>query len=276
MTVTDTDIWTAIATGTGCGLVIVDGAGLIEYWSPQLEEVSGLTAAETVGKLWAELLPDDNSSAAESSDVAGSGLVDTAPVFSHVVFHSVGDEGGESGKKVGVLRLSPQYVDNGEGFPFAVETASGIPSRRAMFELVQSQLACQNRYQTPFSLIFLRIKNYHTFADAIGTESWEKTNRTVFDQLSAITRMADSVGLYDEATFWMILVNSAPEGTKVTAEKIKLLANAMRLDSLDLFLSVAVSGVMARPDEDGEALVQRGLLLLQKALDSSSGMVVEK
>ena len=270
MTVADTDIWAAIATGTGCGLVIIDDAGLIEYWSPQLEEVSDFKATEVIGKPWSDIVP-----ALDSAATANKGpvyLVDKAPVLSHVAFYPVGN----GAKKVGVLRLSTQYVDYGEGFPFAAETASGIPSRRAMYELVQSQLACQDRYQTPFSLIFLRIKNYHTFAEALGTESWEKTNRTVFDQLSAITRMADSVGLYDEATFWMILINSAPDGTKVTAEKIKLLANAMKLDSLDLFLSVAVAGVMARPGEDSETLIQRGLSMLHKSLDSASGLMVEK
>ena len=269
MSVADSDVWTAIATGTGCGLVIIDDADMIEYMSPQLAEVSGVEADQVVGKPWSELVPE--ADAAKTDDV-GAGLIDAAPVLARVSFYPAGD----SGRRVGVLRLSTQYVDYGEGFPFAVETAAGIPSRRALFEQVQSQLACQDRYKTPFSLIFLRIKNYSTFIEALGTESWENTNRAVFDQLNAITRMADSVGLYDEATFWMILINSAPEGTKVTAEKIKLLAGAMKIDALDLFLSVAVAGVMARPGEDSETLIQRGLVKLNKALDATSGMVVEE
>jgi GGDEF domain-containing protein len=273
MSGTETAVWTAIATGTGCGLVFIDDAGLIEYMSPQLAEVSGVEADQIVGKSWAELVKP--AGAAETDD-AGAGLIDAAPVLARVTFYPVGSAADNSGRRVGVLRLSTQYVDYGEGFPFAVETAAGIPSRRALFELIQSQLACQDRYKTPFSLIFLRIKNYSTFIEALGTESWENTNRAVFDQLNAITRMADSVGLYDEATFWMILVNSAPEGTKVTAEKIKLLAGAMKIDALDLFLSVAVAGVMARPGEDSETLIQRGLVKLNKALDATSGMVVEE
>ncbi len=263
------DILTAVAVGTGCGLVMLDEAGLVEYLSPQLEEVSGVKADQVIGRPWSELVPEVTDTCDED---AGAGLIDSAPVLSKVTFYPVCGRAG----KVGVLRLVTQYVDHGEGFPFAVETAAGIPSRRAMYELVQSQLACQDRYQTPFSLIFLRIKNYSTFIEALGTESWENTNRAVFDQLNSITRMADSVGLYDEATFWMILVNSAPEGTKVTAEKIKLLAGAMRIDALDLFLSVAVAGVMARSGEDSESLVQRGMLKLHKALDATSGMVVEE
>ncbi len=275
MSGTETDIWTAIATGTGCGLVIIDDAGLIEYMSSELAEVSGVKAEQVVGKPWSDLVPAADTAIVDGDD-SGVGLIDTTPVLAKVNFYPVGSEVDNSGRRVGVLRLSSQYVDYGEVFPFAVETASGIPSRRAMFELVESQLACQNRYQTPFSLIFLRIKNYRTFIEALGTEGWENTNRAVYDQLDSITRMADSVGLYDEATFWMILINSAPEGTKVTAEKIKLLAGAMKIDALDLFLSVAVAGVMGRPEEDSEALVQRGLVKLDKALDATSGMVVEE
>jgi len=277
MTVADKDILAAIAAGTGCGLVIVDDAGLIEYWSPQLEVVSGLPADQAVGQTWSGLLLPSGFSESGDDYENGGDMVDAETALSGIAFYPEdADTEGSGGRRVGVLRLTSQYVDNVEGFPFAVETAVGIPSRRAMFELVQSQIACRDRYQTPFSLLFLRIKNYQTFVEVLGSEVWESTNRAIYDQLSSIIRMADSVGLYDESTFWVVLANSSLDGTKVAAEKIKRLGSAMKVDSLDLFLSVAVAGVVAHPGDNCDIMVQRGLAQIEKALKSSSGLVVSK
>jgi hypothetical protein len=88
--------------------------------------------------------------------------------------------------------------------------------------------------------------------------------------------MADSVGLYDEATFWVILANSDFEGARVTADKIKHLTKAMKLERLNLAFSVSVAGVMARSGEDHETMVQRGLSLLDGVVVSSLSLAVEE
>jgi len=275
MTVADKDILAAIAAGTGCGLVIVDGAGLIEYWSPQLEVVSGLPADQAVGQSWSGLLLPSGFSEPGADDVVASDMVDAETALSGIAFFPADPDAEESGgRRVGILRMTSQYVNNVEGFPFAVETAVGIPSRRAMFELVQSQIACRDRYQTPFALLFLRIKNFQTFVEVLGSDAWEITNRAIYDQLSSIIRMADSVGLYDESTFWVVLANSALDGAKVAADKIKRLGSTMKVDALDLFLSVAVAGVVAHPGDNCDIMVQRGLAQIEKALKSASGLVV--
>ena len=275
MAAVETDLLAAIAVGTGCGLVILDENDQVEYWSPQLEEVCGLAADQIIGQPWSELVFPCGFIGAEELDGCGPSLVDAATALPGMVFYPVGDNLGKVARRVGVLRLTSHFVTDSEGFPFAAENAAGIPSQRAMFELLQRQLAYQNRYQTPFSLLFLRVKNYHTFVEVLGDENWEITNRAVYDQLSAIVRMADSVGLYDDATFWMVLANSALEGTLVVAEKIKRLAGSMKVDAIGVFLSVAVGGVVACEGEKSEELVQRGLVEIEKALKLPAGISVE-
>lgn len=275
MVAVETDLLAAIAVGTGCGLVILDENGLVEYWSPQLEEVCGLAADQIIGQPWSELVLPCGFIGAEGLDGCGPGLVDAVTALPGIAFYPVEDSLGKAGRRVGVLRLTSHFVSDNEGFPFAAENAAGIPSRRAMFELLQRQLAYQNRYQIPFSLLFLRVKNFHTFVEVLGADNWEITNRAVYDQLSAIVRMADSVGFYDDATFWMVLANSPPEGTLVVAEKIKHLVSSMKVDVVDVSLSVAVGGVVAYEGEKGEELVQRGLVEIEKALELSAGISVE-
>ncbi|MCK5680539.1 diguanylate cyclase [bacterium] len=275
MATVETDILAAIAAGTGCGLVILDKDGVVEYWSPQLEEVYGLPADQIIGQPWSELVLPCGFIGGEELDGGDPGLVEAETALSGIIFYPVEDKLDKAVRRVGVLRLTSHFVTDSEGFPFASENAAGIPSQRAMFELLQRQLAYQNRYQTPFSLLFLRVKNFHAFVEVLGPENWEITNRAVYDQLSAIVRMADSVGLYDDATFWMVLANSALDGTRVVAEKIKRLASSMKVDAIDIYLSVAVGGVVACEGEKGEELVQRGLLEIDKALKLSAAISVE-
>ena len=274
MATVEIDILSVIAAGTGCGLVVLDEAGLVEYWSPQLEEVSGLTADQVIGQSWSELVLPCGYAGAEGSDDCELGLFDAATVLPGIVFYPVGDNPAKPGRRVGVLRLPLEFTHS-ESLPFAAENAAGISSQRAMFGLLQRQFAYQSRYQTPFSLLFLRMKNFSTFIEVLGEDNWEITSRAVYDQLSAIVRMADSVGLYDEATFWMVLANSSREGTLVVAEKIKRLASSMKVDAIDVFLSVAVGGVVACGGEKSEELVQRGLDEVEKALKLSSCISVE-
>ena len=82
----DIDVLAAVAVGTGCGLVVLDEAGLIKYLSPQLEEVSGVQADQVVGKPWSELVPEILETGDED---AGAGLIDPAPVLSKVTFYPV-------------------------------------------------------------------------------------------------------------------------------------------------------------------------------------------
>ena len=266
------NILTAIAAGTGCGLVILDEDGLVEYWSPQLEDISGLAADQVIGQLWSGLLLPHSFSGADSYE---ADFTDAATTFPGIAFYPVDHDQGQSGRRVGVLRLTSHFTSDNDDFPFAVENALGIPSQRALYELLQRQLAYQSRYSTPFSLLFLRMKNMRTFVEVLGVENWEITNRAVYDQLSAIVRMADSVGLYDDATFWMVLANSDLEGTSVVAEKVKRLASSMNVDAIDVFLSVAVGAVVAHKDEQSEDLVQRGFVEIEKALKLLSGVSVE-
>jgi diguanylate cyclase (GGDEF)-like protein len=269
------DILAVIATETGCGLVVLDEDGLVEYWSPQLEEVSGLRADQAVGQLWSELSLPSGVAGSEGPDDCGFGLADVAIVLSGMVFYPVGDNPAKPGRRVGVLRQPSHVVINSEDLPFVVENGAGIPSRKAMFGLLQHQLIYQSRYQTPFALLFLRMKNFSTFVEILGVDNWEITNRVVYDQLSAIVRMVDSVGLYDEATFWMVLANASLDGALVVAEKVKRLTSSMKVDAIDVFLSVAVGGVGACEGEKKEELVQRGLDEVEKALKLPSGISVE-
>ena len=275
MATLDADVLAAIAVGTGCGLVILDENGLVEYWSPQLEEVCGLAADMIIGQPWSEVAFPCVFGESEKLESSELSLVDAATALPDLVFYSVAEDSERGERQVGILNLTAYYEDESGSFPFAAETAVGIPSLKALYEHLQRQLAYQSRYQTPFSLLLLRLKNYDTFVEVLGEENWEITSRAVFDQLSAIVRMADSVGFYDDATYWMVLVNSDKEGTLAVADKVKRLASSMKIDAVDVYLSVAIGGVVSCEGESYEELISRCLLETEKALTLDEGISIK-
>lgn len=274
MTTIEIDLLTTVAAGTGCGLVVLDEDGLVEYWSPQMEEISGLNRAQIVGQPWSELLLPCDVTKSDGPENNAYGPIDTATVLSGISFYPVPFDQDKPGRRVGVLRLTSRFTTESEDFPLATENGFGIPTQQALFKLLQHNLAYLKRYQTSFSLLFLRVKNFSTFIEVLGNDNWAITNRAVYDQLCAIVRMVDSVGLYDGATFWMVLANSDLDGTQVVADKINRLASSMMVDSIGVFLSVAVGAVEAHEDEKSEDMVRRALLEVEKALKLPAGISV--
>jgi diguanylate cyclase (GGDEF)-like protein len=263
----DKEILAAVAAGTGCGLVLLDDNDQVIYWSPQMEEITKLGSEQIIGRPWEGLLLPSGFTPDED-DTSLPEMVNADQALPGMTFHVF------PGGKVGILRLisNPVFSDS-ETFPFFVsETPSGIPNQRALIGLLRRQLAYQERYRVSFSLLFLRIKNYHTFIEVLGPEDWELTNRAVFDQLSAYVRMTDSVGLYDDATFWAILTNSTLEGSQVVADKIKRLISTMQVSGLDVFLAAAVGGVCARKGEGVDDLLARGEAELDRAVQDATGI----
>ncbi|MBN2705546.1 MAG: diguanylate cyclase [Deltaproteobacteria bacterium] len=262
---------TVIAQASGYALVVLDEAGKVVYWSPRLAEISGLESRLALGRDWSEITLFRE--VADLNELSGDLQAESMTWLSGMEFSPVSDPGGAGVCRVGMLRVNSTSAANGETFPFSAENVLGIPSQRVLREVLQRQIAYYHRYQTPFSLLFLRIKNVNTFVEVLGRDSWEVTNRAIFDQIMAIVRMGDYVGLYDDSTFWVILTNSTPEGAHVVADKIKRLTASMQVETIDVFLSVAIAAVSAAKDDDVDGLIGKAGQAVEEALRLSYGPV---
>ncbi len=126
-------------------------------------------------------------------------------------------------------------------------------------------MAYWERYRVSFSLLFLKIANYRSFVEDLGPENWELASRSIYDQLCAYMRMTDKIGLYDEATFWVMLTNSTAEGSQVVADKIRRLITTMQVGDVESSPEVVVGGVGARAGETVDGILQRVELEVEKA-----------
>jgi diguanylate cyclase (GGDEF)-like protein len=260
----------AIAAGTGCGLVILDQEDKVEYWSPQMEDITRLPADQVVGKSWDSLLlPSGFGEDREEAE-----MVRADQALPGIIFYPVTGHRKSVTRKIGVLRLTagPAVAEMETLALFVAKTASGIPNREALSELVLHQLAYWERYRVSFSLLLLKIGNYRSVIGQLGPESWELASRSVYDQLAAYMRMTDKIGLYDESTYWVVLTNTTPEGSRVVADKIRRLVSTMQIGELEHPLEVVVGGVEARAGERVAEMLKRAEQEAAKAAKEASGI----
>jgi len=191
-----------------------------------------------------------------------------------IIFYPVTGHRKSVTRKIGVLRLTagPAVAEMETLALFVAKTASGIPNREALSELVLHQLAYWERYRVSFSLLLLKIGNYRSVIGQLGPESWELASRSVYDQLAAYMRMTDKIGLYDESTYWVVLTNTTPEGSRVVADKIRRLVSTMQIGELEHPLEVVVGGVEARAGERVAEMLKRAEQEAAKAAKEASGI----
>ena len=270
MTILQKATLAAIAAGTGCGLVILDKDDKVEYWSPQMEDITRLPADQVVGQPWDSLLLPAGFSEKEGE----AEMVAADQALPGIIFYPVTGYKKTVSRKIGVLRLTagPAVAEMETLALFVAKTASGIPNREALSELILHQLAYWERYRVSFSLLLLRIENYRSFVDRLGAESWEMASRSVYDQLCAYMRMTDKIGLYDESTYWVVLTNSTPEGSRVVAEKVRRLVSAMQIGDLEITPEVVVGGVGTQAGEKVEEMLKRVEQEIAKAGKEASGI----
>ncbi len=270
MTILQKATLAAIAAGTGCGLVILDQEDKVEYWSPQMEDITRLPADQVVGKSWDSLLlPSGFGEDREEAE-----MVRADQALPGIIFYPVTGHRKSVTRKIGVLRLTagPAVAEMETLALFVAKTASGIPNREALSELVLHQLAYWERYRVSFSLLLLKIGNYRSVIGQLGPESWELASRSVYDQLAAYMRMTDKIGLYDESTYWVVLTNTTPEGSRVVADKIRRLVSTMQIGELEHPLEVVVGGVEARAGERVAEMLKRAEQEAAKAAKEASGI----
>ena len=112
----------AIAAGTGCGLVVLDKHDKVEYWSPQVEDVTRLTADQVVGRSWDSLLlPTGFSKEQEEPEMVAADLA-----LPEIIFYPVTGRTREIAHRIGVLRMAagPPVVEMETLAMFVAKTVS--------------------------------------------------------------------------------------------------------------------------------------------------------
>ena len=296
----DEQLLMTLADLVPCGLVVLSDDGAVKLWNRQLQQMTGLDEAQAKSQPWAEIAakiladggePLENLIQAEPpvvfSEVQHVGRQcemitadeDLIPV--DILFFPVSSFSGSGGNDVGsslVGIFSWSGVDDladGELLS-AREQVSGIPSQYELSFMMPQQLALLARYNIPFTLLFLELKDYQLLIDSLGLDAWNSTLRAIYGSLQSIVRRADFVGGYDHSTFWLTLPNATIDGSKRVAEKMLLHVSRITVENADMTLVAVVGGAIARSGETPDTFFTRAYGALQQACQDAKGIFIDQ
>ncbi len=289
----DEQLLMTLADLVPCGLVVLSDDGAVKLWNRQLQQMTGLDEAQAKSRPWAEIAakiladggePLENLIQAEPpvvfSEVQHVGrqcvmiTVDEDLIPVDILFFpgsASGSGRNDAGSSlVGIFSWSG-VDDMADG-----EQVSGIPSQYELSFMMPQQLALLARYNIPFTLLFLELKNCQLLIDSLGLDAWNSTLRAIYESMQSIVRRADFVGGYDHATFWLTLANATTDGSLRVAEKMLLHASKITIENADMTLSAVVGGAIARTGESPDAFFTRSYGALQQAHQVSSGIFIDQ
>ncbi len=289
----DGQLLRSLADLVPCGLVVLSADGTVELWNRQLQQMTGLDESQVKSRPWAEIAAKILADGGELLE----NLIQAEPpvVFSEVqhvgrqcemitvdedlipvdilffpVFSSGSGRNDAGSSLVGIFSWSG-VDDMADG-----EQVSGIPSQYELSFMMPQQLALLARYNIPFTLLFLELKNCQLLIDSLGLDAWNSTLRAIYESMQSIVRRADFVGGYDHSTFWLTLPNATIDGSQRVAEKMLLHASKITIENADITLSAVVGGAIARTGESPDAFFTRAYGALQQACQVPEGIFVDQ
>ncbi|NIA20072.1 MAG: diguanylate cyclase [Xanthomonadaceae bacterium] len=283
-----------------CGLLVLSADGAVELWNRQLQQMTGLDASQVKSQPWAEIAtkiladggePLENLTQAEPPVVfsevqhvgrqcemitADEDLIPVDILFFPVSFSSGSGRDDAGSSLVGIFSWSG-VDDMADGELLSAHgQVSGIPSQYELSFMMPQQLALLARYNIPFTMLFLELKNCQLLIDSLGLDAWNSTLRAIYGSLQSIVRRADFVGGYDHATFWLMLANATVDGSQRVAEKMLLHASRITVENADVTLSAVVGGAIARTGETPDAFFTRSYGALQQAHQVPEGIFIDQ
>jgi diguanylate cyclase (GGDEF)-like protein/PAS domain S-box-containing protein len=145
----------------------------------------------------------------------------TYPVFdrqksvSHVIQYArdISDrKRGEEEKKLLIRKLNHLSTTDG---------LTGLLNRRALSDMLLYEIDRAQRYYSDLALILCDVDDFKNINDTYGHASGDRALQVIAECLSGCLRKADILGRYGGDEFMVILPETAHEGAKSLAEKIR-------------------------------------------------------
>lgn len=111
-----------------------------------------------------------------------------------------------------------------------IDPDTGFDNERRFYLHFHEQFKRSERYEDPFTLLLIRIKNWAEFEKLYGGMEAKHIVAQVAEKLKDITRASDSRFRISDDTFALILPSTSNEGTEIVIEKIVLQAKDYSLN----------------------------------------------
>lgn len=155
---------------------------------------------------------------------------------------------------------------------------TGVWNRRHLIEALEVELARHARGGPPLALALLDLDRFKHVNDTLGHNAGDEVLRRTARVLRDRLRHGDVFGRWGGEELLAILPQTAPQGARASAERMRAAVEAIPMDDLEpgLRVTVSVGLAHARPDDSSESLVSRADGALYRAKRTGRNRVVDE
>ncbi|MBF0152821.1 MAG: diguanylate cyclase [Magnetococcales bacterium] len=133
---------------------------------------------------------------------------------------------------------------------------TGLSNRRWMEEVLAKEFARARRYALELSVLFFDVDFFKKFNDKYGHDMGDKVLRTIGKIAKIGFRNTDLPCRYGGEEFCVILPNTGPEGAMVAAEHFRKDVESLRVDNLQVTVTIGAASLFSGEFEDPGALLK--------------------
>jgi diguanylate cyclase (GGDEF)-like protein/PAS domain S-box-containing protein len=272
-----------IIDNAGEGIVVYDPELRYLLWNRFMEELTGLPAADVVGKPALELFPHlAEQQVDEMLRRALRGETVASPDV-HYYVPSTSRSGwvssvyrphvDEDGKIAGVIALirdvtARKAAEQQIEYQAYHDALTGLANRRLFQEHLSLALALAQRRNAVVAVLFLDLDHFKVINDSLGHSVGDELLREVAHRLKAVVRDGDTVARVGGDEFTIVLQELARrEGAATVAQKVlRTIAQPYEVQGHRLYVTTSI-GLTLFPDdgEDAETLLRNADTAMYRA-----------
>ena len=275
-----------IIDNAGEGIVVYDPELRYLLWNRFMEELTGLPAADVLGKPALELFPHlAEQQVDEMLRRALRGETVASPDL-HYFVASTGRTGwvssvyrphvDEDGRIVGVIGLIRDVTQRKAAeqqieYQAYHDALTGLANRRLFQEHLSLALALAQRRNSVVAVLFLDLDHFKVVNDSLGHSVGDELLREVAQRLKAVVRDGDTVARVGGDEFTIVLQElSRRDGAAAVAQKVlRTVAEPFEVQGHRLYVTTSI-GITLFPDdgEDAETLLRNADTAMYRAKDA--------
>ena len=225
----------AVIENANDAYVCIDAAGVISAWNQQAQEVFGWSALEAIGCRLDQLIIPTHLRAAHRAGMQRYLACGSSTLLNQrIELPAIRRDGSEVPMEVRIQALDiggtkifsaflhdiskRKQVEQARECEARHDLLTGLPNRRALFEMLPQALARSDRNDNALVLFFLDLDGFKEVNDSWGHEAGDQVLQEVARRLSEGRRKIDSVARLAGDEFTVVLEGLAIEGRASAVE----------------------------------------------------------
>jgi diguanylate cyclase (GGDEF)-like protein/PAS domain S-box-containing protein len=273
------------------GMVVVDSAGIIQYWNPAAERILGYSAREAVGKsVHNGMAPArfqlEGAAGLERFHFAGGGPVigttrecaalrkDGVEIPIELSIAPMQMQDGWSA--IGIVRdiTARKEAEKRIAWLACHDDLTGLPNRGAFVRKVEHAIVRYRRSGERFAVFYLDLDHFKEVNDTLGHPAGDLLLKSVAGRLRSTIRDSDLVARFGGDEFAILATNLVyPTDAGILASKlVQNMAKPFSIDGTELHSGTSIGiATYDRDDTDAETLLAHADIALYRSKSEERG-----